>query len=115
MVTKKFCINNSELKKLYNFMVKSKNDFTRSIIIKAEGVRVFIFHSDSYIFDGVNTRQVKKFKKLFSKGKVDAFCCCYPEETCIDMSLCFMGTLATGEISHSSEGNTVTFSCEESI
>ena len=114
MITKKFHLNSRDFDKLYDFIVKSKGDFNKSVTINASGVRLFIFHSDLAVY-GVNRKQIAKFKKLYAKGKVDAFCCCCPNETGIDMRLCFMGRYATGEISHSGDSDLVIFSCEESI
>ena len=113
MITKKFHLNRKDFDKLYNFIVESKGKFDKNVIININGVRVFIFHSDLAVY-GVNRKQIDRFKKLYHKGKVDKFICCFPDETSLDMSLCFMGKYATGEIHHGGDSNLVKLTCYDS-
>jgi hypothetical protein len=110
MITKSFTLTNRDFKKLLSFCTKA--DFSRHIIVKIYGLRVMIFHSDSYAIEKrANRKKILLFHKLLKKGKVDKFVCCYPEETAIPMEYCFMGANARGEIHHSGDSNKVIFTC----
>ena len=55
------------------------------VIANTEQGRIMFFHSNPVDHPlGVNTKAVKKFMKLYSKGKVGYFVCCHPDDTGID-------------------------------
>ena len=110
-IEKNFHLDHKDFMKLVRF-VSGDPSYKKYVIVNIRGKRVMIFHSDSFISkDRCNTAMILLFHKLFEKGKVDQFCCCYPEETAIPMELCFMGKHARGEIHHSGDSNMVTFTC----
>lgn len=67
-------------------------------VVNTDHGRGMFFHSgkpdDS---EGVNTAAVKKFMKLYSKGKADYFVCCHPDNTGIDDHY-ISGTGHTGRV-----------------